>query len=88
MERFFALGHAADLVIAWLLVEAVWLVWLHRRTGRGLAPREFAPAWAAGLFLAVAIRGALTGMPWAGIAGLLLAAGAAHLFDLRQRWRS
>ena len=88
MEHLFSLGHAADLVIAWLLIEGALLAWHHRRTGRGIAPRAFAAAWCAGLCLALAIRGALTGAPWLWLALLLLAAGLAHGMDLWQRWRA
>ena len=88
MDAFFALGYAADVVIAWLLVEAVWIAWFHRRTGGGVAPKDAAAAWCAGLFLALALRGALTDAPAPVLGVLLLAAGVAHLADLRQRWRS
>jgi hypothetical protein len=85
MDAF--LPHLADVVIAWLLVEGALVVWHHRRTGRGVAPRDFAAAWCAGLFLALALRGALAGTSLPVLALLLLAAGLAHAADLRRRWR-
>ena len=76
-----------DIVIAFTLLEAVLLALFHRATGRGLAPLQFVPNLAAGLFLMLALRGVLAGAaaPWIGLA--LLAAGACHGLDLWQRWR-
>jgi len=76
-----------DLVIAMTLVEAVVLAVWHRATGRGVAPRDFVPSLASGLALMLALRTALEGPPGAGVAVALLAAGAAHVVDLRRRWK-
>ena len=75
-----------DLVIAMTLVEGVVLAVWHRTTGRGVAPRDFVPSLASGLALMLALRTALDGPPGAGVALALLAAGAAHVVDLRRRW--
>ena len=81
MERFFAAGHAIDLVIAVLVLEALVL---RRLPGRHrLLP---APTLLAGLSLLVAWRAAQSGAPWAWVALSLCAAGAAHAWDLWQRW--
>ena len=76
-----------DLVIAVTLLEAAALAVYHARTGRGLAPRDFAANLGAGLALMLAVRAALAGAAWTWVAAGLAAAGLAHLLDLRRRWR-
>ncbi|MBZ8139111.1 hypothetical protein CLD22_04240 [Rubrivivax gelatinosus] len=76
-----------DLVIAVTLLEAAVLAVFHARTGRGLAPRDFAANLCAGLALMLAVRAALAGAPWTWVAAGLAAAGVAHLLDLRRRWK-
>jgi hypothetical protein len=81
MERFFASGHAIDLVIAVLVLEALWL--------RGvLAKHRVLPAATllAALALLVAWRAAQSGAAWFWVAAALTAAGAAHAWDVWQRW--
>jgi hypothetical protein len=76
----FAQGHAADLVIAVMLVEFVWLV---TRGGwpAGAAVLRLAP----GALMMIALRGAMTGVPWPWIALPLALAFPVHLADLRRR---
>jgi hypothetical protein len=78
--------HLIDLVIALTLVEIVLLALYHRRTGRGLPPQDFLPALGAGLALMLAVRAALGDATWAWVAAALMAAGLAHLADMRRRW--
>lgn len=80
--------HLADLVLAVLAAEAVLLLVLHRRSGAGLAPRDLVGLLGAGLFLALALRGALAGWSILWVAACLAGAFVAHLDDLRRRWRS
>lgn len=80
------LGWIVDLAIGFILAEAVVLLVLHRRTGRGLAPRDCLPNLAAGLCLMLSARAALAPEPGWPVAAWLLAAGAAHAGDLAQRW--
>jgi hypothetical protein len=87
VDELFASGHAADLVIAVLAVEAIVLAWRHARSGAGPPPKVFAPMIGAGVLLVLALRCALTGAPWPWIALLLSAGGVVHLLDLRQRWK-
>lgn len=86
MAEALANGRLVDAVIALVLLEALLLAWLHRRHGRGPAPADFLGNLAAGLFLLLALRGALVGAAWPWIAASLLAALAAHLYDLSRRW--
>ncbi len=87
MDGLFASGHAADLVLAVLVIEAFVLSVRHARSGAGPPPRVFAPMIGAGVLLVLALRCALTGAPWPWIALLLSGGGAVHVVDLWQRWR-
>ena len=79
--------HLVDLVLAVLVIEAIVLMLHDRRTGQGIASRDCLGLLGAGLFLALALRCALSGA-WLGwIALSLLLALLAHLDDLRRRWR-
>jgi hypothetical protein len=86
MAEAFANGTVVDAVIALLALEALLLAWLHRRHRRGPAPADLLGNLAAGLFLLLALRAALVGAAWPWIAASLLAALAAHLYDLARRW--
>lgn len=75
-----------DLAIGFTLLEALVLAWLHRRTGRGLGPRQFVPNLAADLALMLGLRAAAgdAALPW--VAAALVASGLAHALDLARRW--
>ena len=73
----FASGHAVDIVLGVLAVEAVWLVW----RGRGEALSALLP----GALILLALRAALIGAPWWAVAGWLALSLPAHLYDLRCR---
>ncbi|WP_156777235.1 hypothetical protein [Erythrobacter sp. NAP1] len=79
IEAFFASGHAADLVLAVLAAEAVWL-----------RIREWSWAQILGLvgpavFIVLALRAALVGAGWEWVAVLLALSLPLHLMDLRTR---
>jgi hypothetical protein len=80
-------GHVADLAVALALAEWAWLAIHHRRTGYGLSGADLAGNVMAGVALLLALRCALTGGWWIWIAACLAAALAAHVADLRRRWR-
>ena len=85
-EGFFSVTRLIDLVIGVTLLEALALWLWHRRTGRGVAPGQWALNLLSGLCLMAAVRGALTGAPWYAVALWLAAAGAMHAGDLARRW--
>lgn len=87
MAELVASGRIVDIVIGFMAAEAALLAIHHRRSGRGLEPVALAGILLPGLALLLALRAALTGAAWPWIAGWLLAALAAHLADLRLRWR-
>jgi hypothetical protein len=86
MAELFASGRLVDAAIALIVLEALALLWLRTRRGRGPAPADLLGNLAAGLFLLLALRAALLGAAWPWLAACLAAALAAHLFDLSRRW--
>jgi len=87
LGALFASGRVVDLVIGLTICEGLFLAWLRRKTGRGLSLADIVGNLAAGVFLMLAIRAALTGEAWPTIAVFLLLALVAHLVDLWRRWR-
>jgi hypothetical protein len=87
MSALFATGHAVDLILLLVAVEAACALAWHRHTGRGLSPAAILSLLLPGVFLLLALRGALVNAGWGWIALALLAAFAAHLQDLARRWR-
>ena len=88
LGAFFTSGRVVDLVIALTICEGLFLYWLRRSTGRGLAVLDIIGNLAAGIFLMLALRAALVGDGWPAIALFLSLALIAHLWDLIRRWRS
>jgi hypothetical protein len=80
VEAFFASGHAVDLVLVIIALEAAWLILTRRMT-----------PWAAllvlgpGVFILLAVRAALVGADWWWVSLPLLASFPLHLLDLRRR---
>lgn len=87
MSGLFASGRVVDLVLALVAAEAALLAWHRRRTGRGVPVAELLAFLGAGACLLLALRAALVGASWVWVAAALAGAGAAHLVDLRLRWR-
>lgn len=80
MESLFASGHAADLVLAVLALEGLWLR-LARRWSLGAITRLLGPA----VLIVIGLRAALVGADWWWIALPLAASLPLHLIDLRSR---
>lgn len=80
-------GRAVGLVLGLMVVEAVVLLWLRYRTGRGIPPLELLTTLAAGAMLVLALHAALEGRGLAGATPFLLAALVAHLADIAVRSR-
>jgi hypothetical protein len=82
MNWLFASGHAVDVVLAFMLLEGIWLVarrWSALTVALMLAP---------GALMMLALRAALTGMPWYWTAVPLTVSLPLHLADLRHRRRA
>jgi hypothetical protein len=75
-----------DAVILLTVCECLLLALYHRRTGRGMAPRDFLPNLCAGLALMLALRAGLSSAGWGWVAAALMASGLLHATDLRGRW--
>ncbi|MFN4114300.1 MAG: hypothetical protein ACK4GD_10205 [Sphingomonadaceae bacterium] len=82
MEQFFASGHAADVIIAVLIVEAIWLIW------RGRNPLDVALMLLPAALMIVGLRAALVGADWPWIAGPLALSFPVHLADVVRRGRA
>jgi hypothetical protein len=80
MAQFFASGHAADLILGVLLIEAAWLR-LRRGWGWGAIAGLLGPA----ALIVLGLRAALVGAAWWWIALPLAASLPLHLMDLRSR---
>ena len=78
-QHLFASGLAADIILAVLLIEGVWL----RR--HGWRWHEIAGLLGPAALIVLGLRGALTGADWWWIAGPLAASLPLHLLDLRKR---
>lgn len=86
MAGLFESGAIADIVIAVMAAEAIVLIALRSRI-RHVHISDVAGMLAAGIFLVLALRAALTGAGWQWIAVFLATAFAAHLLDLRRQLR-
>jgi len=75
MTDFAQSTYLVDLVLAVVAVETIALVLLWRWRRRGIAPTQLLPNLAAGAFLLLALRGALSGASWIWLAACLAAAG-------------
>lgn len=81
MSWLFESGHAADMILAVLAIEALWL----RRKGWGWL--ETAGLLGPAALIVLGLRGALTGAPWPVIALPLALSLPLHLLDLKARKR-
>jgi hypothetical protein len=82
IEAFFASGHAADLILGVLLMEAAWL-----RARRGWRWSAIAGLLGPAALIVLGLRAALTGAAWWWIGLPLAASLPLHLMDLRARLR-
>ena len=80
LAPFFASGHAADLVLGVLGLEALWLK-LAKDWGWAKIVGLVGPA----VFIILALRAALVGAGWEWVALLLALSLPLHLMDLRGR---
>ncbi len=80
LARLFASGHAADIVIAVMLAEALWLV-----MRRGWPLIDTLTLLLPGALILLALRAALTGQDWRWIALPLLLSLPVHVTDAARR---
>lgn len=87
LAGLFTSGRIIDLIVILMAIETVVLLAYHRMTGRGAGPRALLPFMAAGVFLMLALRFALTDGGWQTVAVMLLFAFVFHLLDIALRWK-
>ncbi|MGK0490142.1 MAG: hypothetical protein ACJASD_000338 [Sphingomonas echinoides] len=73
----FAQGHAVDIILVILLLEGGWLM-----RSRGWSAVAVALRLVPGACMVLAVRAALTGMPWPWVALALAASFPVHVADL------
>lgn len=82
-RSLFASGHAADIILAVMLAEALWLV-----GRRGWPIADALTLLLPGTLILIALRLALTQMDWPWIALPLILSLPIHLADVARRQRS
>lgn len=80
MSDFFASGHAVDLVLAVMALEAIVLIVRKRSNSLGIAL-----AILPGAMILLGVRAALIGAAWQWVALALAAAFPFHIADIRRR---
>lgn len=83
IEQLFASGHAADVILAVLALEGVWL-----RVGKGWSWGQVIGLLGPAALIVLGLRAALVGAQWWWIALPLAASLPLHLIDLRTRLES
>ncbi len=86
MSALFTLAGLVDAVILFTLIECAVLLLHHRRSGAGVAPKQFFANLVSGVCLMLALRCALRDLGAMWVLLWLLLAGIAHFWDLRRRW--
>lgn len=81
IENLFETGHAADIVLGVLAMEAVWL------KTRGWRPLRILTLIGPAICIVAGLRAALIGADWWWVALPLAASLPLHLIDLRFRMR-
>jgi hypothetical protein len=79
LESFFTSGHAVDLVLAFMAIEAIVLIMMKRRAVTVVL--TILP----GAVMMMALRAAITGAGWQWVAMWLTVSLPLHLADLRHR---
>lgn len=87
LEAWIISGRIVDVVLAFIALELVLVAVVRFRTGDGLPITRHLSLILPGLCIFMALRAALMDQGWAPVAGWMLASLAAHLWDVRLRWR-
>jgi hypothetical protein len=87
LDQSFASGGIVNVIFGFMVVEGVALIAFRRVTGHGLGTYQILSLMFPGMFLLLALKGALEAAPWQLIAGWLSAALIAHLGDVLVRLR-
>jgi hypothetical protein len=85
VAELFSTGLVADIMLAFMALEAIVLVLYKRRSGRGLTPYNVFWMLLPGACLVLALRAALVGASWPWLALAVSVSLIAHLGYLRER---
>lgn len=85
VKNFLVSGHAAELILALVCCEFLFLSFRYFR-GVGSPPRAWLSPLLAGAFLVIALRLAQSGAPAEFLGLALAAAGVAHFIGYGSRW--
>ena len=77
-----------DLILLITALECAALLAYTAWTGRGIPAADLLPNLLAGACLILALRLAASGAEWTVVGPCMLASLAAHLADLKRRWRA
>jgi hypothetical protein len=86
MTALFTSGHVVDIVLAVMLLEVGLLLAYRHRIRNGPSVTDVLSVLVPGVFLLLALRGALVGAGIVLIAACLIAAFLAHVADVARRW--
>ena len=86
MPDWLSIPRLVELILLGMAIEAIWLLWRHRRAGRTGAPPLLLHL-ISGALLLLAMKLALTGAAPLMVAATLGMAGVAHAADLRATLR-
>ncbi len=82
VESLLTSPHLIDLILLLTLLEAIIIVAL-----KGLSAPATLRILLQGVFVLLALRAALAGAPWPWVPAALAASLAAHLWELKTRWK-
>lgn len=88
MAELFLNGHIVDLIVVLVVLEALVLAVYRWQRARGIELADLVNMLLPGVFLLLALRGALVDAHWIWIAAFLLLSLFFHMSDLRRRWRA
>ena len=86
MPDWLSIPQLVELILLGMAIEAIWLLWRHRRAGRAGVPPLLLHL-ISGTLLLLAMKLALTGAAPLMVAATLGMAGVAHAADLRSTLR-
>ncbi|MEK9625063.1 MAG: hypothetical protein VW103_10910 [Halieaceae bacterium] len=86
MPDWLSIPRLVELILLGMAIEAIWLLWRHRRAGRAGVPPLLLHL-ISGALLLLAMKLALTGAAPLIVAAALGMAGVAHAADLRSTLR-
>ena len=86
MPDWLSIPRLVELILLGMAIEAIWLLWRHRRAGRAGVPPQLLHL-ISGALLLLAMKLALTGAAPLMVAATLGMAGVSHAADLRSTLR-